>query len=61
MKDMIRFALAQGLPTDERVVRTVLRSSGVKRVTHFCLGPEGTNIGLAAETWTKQAGLCHKS
>ncbi|MFA5925942.1 MAG: hypothetical protein WC831_03315 [Parcubacteria group bacterium] len=48
------------LPPIDRIGE-ILQSSAIRKVIHFCLGPDGTNIHQAAEAWSLERGLSEKA
>jgi prephenate dehydratase len=55
------FPSASGLLEDPEGIARVLRSSAVKEVRCFALGPEGTNIAQACRLWLRRNGIEDKS
>lgn len=56
-----RFASQQGLPRGDGELSRALRSSVVREVRCFVLGPEGTNISQANLWWLCRMNVEHKS
>lgn len=58
---MKKFPTTKGIPTTFDEIRKALQRPSISRVTNFCLGPKGTNIGQAAEQWTREIGIVDKA
>tara|TARA_R110001583_G_scaffold85992_1_gene225101 strand:+ start:1195 stop:1878 length:684 start_codon:yes stop_codon:yes gene_type:complete len=46
---------------DKHLVFSMLKTSHVKSIHHYVLGPEGSNISQAAEKWSQLNSLDHKT
>lgn len=55
------FSSYRDLPRTATDARRALRSSSIRAVRSYALGPEGTNIIQAAERWHKEMGITTKS
>jgi hypothetical protein len=47
--------------SDEKIIKKALHSVLVKEILCYCLGPEGTNIGQAAQKWIKRMEIDNKA
>lgn len=56
---MKKFITEIKLPVGNEI-EAVLQDSRVKKIINFCLGPVGTNIGQAAEKWSREIGIQDK-
>lgn len=61
IKGLKSFAKRIPLPRTPSEIIATIQDSGIKVVEHHCLGPRGTNIGQAAEDWSRQAGIQEKT
>jgi hypothetical protein len=61
LRTLPRFRRIDGLPGSDEDLRKALGSDLIRKIRHFALGPEGTNILQACGRWTIRMQIEHKA